>query len=395
MRKWVPLLVALVLVAAACGGDESAPTTTSPPATTLAPTTTSPPATTRAPTTTGGAAGLADVCPQRIVLQTNWFPEAEHAGTYQLIGTDGTLDAEAGAYSGEIGDTGVELEIRAGGPFIGFQNVTSLLYQDPDIYTGYLDSGEAVELSGEFPTVAVMVNLEISPLMVMFDPATYDFNDISDIGESGATFLYFEGSPSTDYFLAQGWLTEDQVDASYDGSATRFVASGGEITQQGFVTQEVYKYGNEIEGWMKPVDYILMHDVGWVQYQGPLAVKAGDLEEKAACLEQLIPIMQQGWVDYMNDPGPINEKLVEIVSDLQTFWVLSPELNANATEQMAELGIVSNGGDDTFGNFDMERLNDFITTIKPLLEARGAEMKADLSAEDIATNRFIDPTIGL
>ena len=31
---------------------------------------------------------FADVCPAKIVVQTNWFPEAEHGGTYQVIGPD-------------------------------------------------------------------------------------------------------------------------------------------------------------------------------------------------------------------------------------------------------------------------------------------------------------------
>ena len=329
------------------------------------------------------------------MLQTNWFPESEHGGTYQVIGTDGTLDPERGAYFGEIGDTGVELEIRAGGPFIGFQNVTSLMYQDPDIFIGYVDSGEAIELSDEFPTVGVMVNLEISPLMLMFDPATYSFESVADIGPSGATVLYFDGTPSMDYFLGQGWLTEDQLDGSYDGSSARFIVEDGAVVQQGFVTQEPYNYENVFEEWGRPVDYLLMHDNGWVQYQSALAVKPEVLEENSACLEQLIPIMQQGWVDFMADPEPINLKLVEIVEGLQSFWVLTPEGNANGTAGMEELGIVSNGDDGIFGTFDMTRVQQFIDSAGPIFIERGSPFKEGLRAEEIATNQFIDESIGL
>jgi hypothetical protein len=338
---------------------------------------------------------LADVCPAQIVLQTNWFPESEHGGTYQVIGTEGTLDAERGAYSGEIGDTGVQLEIRAGGPFIGFQGVTSLMYQDPDIFIGYVDTGEAIEFSGEFPTVAVMVNLEISPLIYQFDPATYSFETVADIGESGVTVLHFEGSTDTDYFVGQGLLTEDQLDGSYDGSPARWVAEGGAIVQQGFVTNAIYLYENVIEGWQKPLDYVLLHDNGWVQYQSPLAVRAETLAESSPCLEQLIPIMQQGMVDYMQNPEPIDLKLVEIVENLQSFWVLTAEGNAEASAQMAALGIVSNGDDSVLGNFDLARLEDYIEKIGPVLGARGSPVKEGLVADDIATNQFIDETIGL
>ena len=32
--------------------------------------------------------------------------------------------------------------------------------------------------------------------------------------------------------------------------------------QQGFATNEVYKYENDIPEWMKPVDFLLIHDTG-------------------------------------------------------------------------------------------------------------------------------------
>ena len=53
-------------------------------------------------------------------------------------------------------DTGVKIEIRAGGPAIGFQSVTSQLYADPDIMLGYVSTDEAIQNSGEFPTKAVV-----------------------------------------------------------------------------------------------------------------------------------------------------------------------------------------------------------------------------------------------
>ena len=62
----------------------------------------------------------ASVCPRNIVIQTDWWPELEHGGTYQLIGTQGVINKTSFRYSGPIqpqyGAGGVEtVEIRAGG----------------------------------------------------------------------------------------------------------------------------------------------------------------------------------------------------------------------------------------------------------------------------------------
>src|SRR6266487_2656603 len=42
-------------------------------------------------TATGAAAGsgrgsLAGVCPETVVVQTNWFPQSEHGAAYRLVG---------------------------------------------------------------------------------------------------------------------------------------------------------------------------------------------------------------------------------------------------------------------------------------------------------------------
>ena len=53
------------------------------------------------------AMAFTDVCPAKIVVQTNWFPEAEHGGTYQVIGPEGIIDGENGTYRGRLADTGL------------------------------------------------------------------------------------------------------------------------------------------------------------------------------------------------------------------------------------------------------------------------------------------------
>ena len=43
-----------------------------------------------------------EVCPTKLTIQTDWFPELEHGGTYQLIGPSGTADKNSVSYSGPV-----------------------------------------------------------------------------------------------------------------------------------------------------------------------------------------------------------------------------------------------------------------------------------------------------
>ena len=338
---------------------------------------------------------LTDVCPNPLIIQTDWFPEPEHAHTYQMIGTDGVVDAENGTYSGELGDTGLTVEIRAGGPYIGFSPPTAQFYADDDIFMAYVDTAAAIRGSGATPVTAVFTSFEVGPQILMWDPQDYDFESFSDIGDSGATVLYFQGATYMDYLIADGRLSADQVDASYDGSPVRFISEDG-LVQQGFATNEPYRYENEIDGWLKPVDFMLIHDSGFELYQSAVSVRSGDIETYRECLELLVPIMQQDLVDYFNDPQPINDKLDDIVKELDSFWTSSKEGHAAATVAMRDLGLVTDGGNGFVGDMNGDRIQGLLDILRPIFTEQGVEsFDPNVTPDDLYTNEFLDPSIGL
>ena len=391
--RWLAALAVLALVVAACGdGDEDVAETTAAPATTTAP------ATTAAPTETTAAmpdVALADVCPATIVVQTDWFPEAEHSELYQLAGPGGAIDSTNGTYTNEIGDTGVMLEVRAGGPYIGFQNDISLLYQDSSIHLAYTNTDEQVRLSASQPTLGIVAPREKNPQMVMWDPAVYSFDSFADIGASGATLLYFEGATYIDYLLGKGWVSEDQIDASYDGSPARFIAEGN-LVQQGFASAEPYMYLNEFQDWGKPVEIMLIHDSGLEMYAQLLATKPDIIEEHRECWELFVPLVQQAQVDYAADPAATNAQIVEIVAALESFWTYSPGVAQFSHDAQLELGLIGNGPNDTIGDFDLDRVNEVIALLADIYGPQGLETwDPNVTATDIVTNEFIDPSIGL
>lgn len=341
---------------------------------------------------------LADVCPNPLVIQTDWYPEADHAGTYQLIGTNGTVDKAKGTYSGPLGETGLTLEIRGGGPYIDYASQSQQFYSDKDIFLAYVDTSEAIKVAANTPVVAVMANYEKGPQILMWDPSIHNFENFADIGKSNAKVLFFDGASYMDYLVGTNLLKKDQIDGSYDGSPARFLVEGEKgLVQQGFATAEPYKYENEIEGWKKPVKYLLIHDSGHAIYQSALSARKADLEDEKvrSCLAGLVPLMQQSLVDYMTNPEPMNIKISEIVKELDTFWTDSPELNAAATKVMKDLGLVSDGSNGYIGDMDEARVQKLIDELTPTFSAKGVEVVAGLKAADIFTNDFISTEIGL
>jgi hypothetical protein len=340
-------------------------------------------------------------CPDTVVIQTDWNPEAEHGGVYQLFGDDVSIDAGSKSVSGTLVDsegdsTGVRVEIRAGGPAIGFQAVSAQMYSDESITLGYVDTDEAIQLSDSQPTVGVLAQLEISPQMIMWDPETHpDVTGIADLGKTDATVRYFEGSAYMDYLTGAGILREDQLDGSYDGSPAAFVASGGQDAQQGFASAEPFIYENEVDAWGKPVEYELIHDVGFEVYAGSLSVREDRLEELSGCLGELVPVMQQADLDFLEAPDETNALIVELVEEYDTGWVYGQEVADYSVTTQRDLGLVGNGPDDTHGNFDTERLDKLIELSTPIFTEQGTAPAEGLTAEDISTNEFIDASIGL
>ena len=336
------------------------------------------------------AVDLSGVCPDPLVLQTDWFPSPEHGYAYRLIGDAGELDTENGIYRGPLLDTGIDFEIRAGGPYLGFQPETSTMQLDEGIHLAYVNSDEQVSAYDIVPTVAVAAPFEVNPQILMWNPEVFSFDTFEDIGDSDATVVYFAGGVYMDYLVDAGILSADQVDPSYDGAPARFVASGGGIVQQGFATSEPWLYENAIEEWGKPVDFLLVHDSGYEAYAQPLVARAAALDDLRPCLELVIPIFQQSVLDHYADPAPTSQVILDIVTALNSFWVLYPGQMEYSAAAALELGNVGNGPDDIVGNFDDARMERVVALLKDVLD--GAPQ--DLEASDIYTNEFIDPSIG-
>ena len=359
----------------ACGGSDAATTEAS--------------SETAAPATD---VSLADVCPATIVIQTDWFPESEHGGLYQLMGDDAVASKDTGAAVGSLmvngQPTGVNLEIRAGGPFLESPVVTEM-YQDNAITFGYVGTDVAITRYTDAPTLAVFNALNINPQVLLWDATKHpEAKTIADAAKTIKTF-YVYGDPAwMRYFAAQGLIQTDQVDSNYKGN---LLLSTEDAAHQGFATSEPYKYAN-LESGAITTGYQLIHDAGWNSYAQNLAIRKDRLEELRPCLEKIVPIFQQAQLDYIADPTRANAIILSTVATYDSWWTQSEGDVANGAASQKDMGIVGNGETPTFGDLEEARVNDFIAKATPILREQGLEI-ADIAAGDITDNTFLDTSI--
>jgi len=347
----------------------------------------------------GAPDALKGVCPDKVVLQTNWWPQAEYGPVYRLLGDKPTIDKDKKRVSGTLVDngvdTGVQVEIRAGGPANNFTPSASMLYTDNSVTMGGVDLDQGAQLSADKPALSVFAPLDLSPLVLMWDPQSHpNFNTISDIGQTDTKVLYFQGSTYMSYLTGSGVLRQTQIDPSYDGQPQQFVSSKGQVVQQGYLTNEVYAYEHEVEHWKKPVAWQLVSDSGFPTYPETLAVRPDRKAELSACLHKLVPIMQRSTVAYLADPTPTNDLLVQLVKDYNAF-PYSPERAAYAVKAMKDNAILGNGTNRTVGDFDLSRVQRVINIVRPIFAGQKKPVKDGLKPADLVTNEFIDPSIGV
>ena len=341
-----------------------------------------------------GSEGL-DSCPDPIIIQTDWFPESEYGATYELFGggtylIDNENRSVAGTlHDGEV-DTGIGLEVRTGGPAIGFTPVASHMYTDTSITLGYANTEGQITRFNSAPLLSVVAPLERNPQMIMWDPDTYpDVESIADLGERDITISVFGPEVFSEVFIAQGIWSAGQVDPSYDGSPANFIASQGSIAQQGFASAEPFNYKNTYEEWGKDVKYQLLHDAGFPVYSQTLAIRSDDKVSLDACLKDLVPIIQRAVVNFSFNPDSTNALIVDVVESFNSFWVYGEEIADYSVKTQSELGLVGNGTNDVVGDMDQNRVQEVID----LMGEAGIDTN-EIGPSDIFTNEYIDESIG-
>ncbi len=355
--------------------------------------------TARTSAASGDALNLRGACPATVVVQSSWFPQAEHGAVYQLLGKGYKIDARHKSVTGPLVafgvDTGVKLQLRAGGPAIGFQQVSSQMYADRSITIGMLNTDELIGQSARAPVLGVVAPLDLDPQVILWDPKAHpDWNTISDIGQTDTRVLYYSGVTFMSYLLGSGILRPSQVDGSYDGSPSTFVAHRGQDAVQGYATNEPYAWSHEVPQWGKPLEYQLINDTGYPNYANVLAVRTGDRGKLDGCLHKLVPILQRAEVAFAKSPGTAIGVMLA-ANDAYKGFPYDQPLAEYAVRTMLEQAIVGNGSSPTLGDFDTGRIAKLIGILEPIFKGQNKPIKSGLGPVDVMTNAYIDAGISL
>lgn len=394
--KLLGLTLAAGLAVAACGSDSDSDSGSSDTTATSEGTTETTEATTE-------AVSLAGDCPETVAIQLDWMPEAEHGFLYQMIGEGYEVDAGKAYVTGPLidangNDTGVKIQIRSGGAAQNFSPVTQIMYANDDVLLGFVYTDEAIQFSGDFPTIAIESGYEKNPQMIMWDPETYpDVTGIADLGTEGVKVRYFGGAAYMDFLTGTGVLSADQVDGSYTGDPSLFIADEGKSAQQGFASAEPYLYEVELTDWGKPVAYEYINDIGWENYAQSIATKPENIETYGACFTKLVPIIQQASIDYLADPARTNAIILDAVDQFGADfgWEYTQGAADFGVAKIIEDGLIANSPEGVMGQFDTDRVAKLIELAVPIYTAQGATPKDGVTPDDIVTNQFIDTSIGL
>ena len=332
------------------------------------------------------------------MIQTDWFPEAEHGALYEMVGEGYEVDVDQQVVSGPLvaggQDTGVTIEVRTGGPAIGDQTTAAVAYADESITLVYQNTEGQVLQHDDTPLISVIAPLEINPQIIYWDPETYpDVQTLADLGEENITINVFRGGVFSEVFVGNGTWNAGQVDPSYDGSPARFVAEDGAIAQQGFASSEPYTYENVFEEWGKPVAFQTLHDAGFQVYSQTL-VRARGRPRRAAAVpraarpdhpaggDRLRQRSGSGERDHHRRRRPVRQLLgLRRSARRASRWRRSGSSGSSATARTTRSATWRRSG---------SRPSSTRSATTP-----GLDVPADLVAADLFTNEFIDPDIGL
>ena len=350
---------------------------------------------------------LAGICPNPIVVQADWLPEADHGFLYQMIGAGGSQSQYT--YQGPLGSTGVNLEILSGGPGLG-----NGVNQPSSLYVGnlvknitptlaFVSSDDTIQYSQQYPTTAVFAEYQKSPEVIIFDPTRYHITSLADlksaVGGGGAKIYVL----STTFSFVR-WLEARGIPASgfiggYQGDLDKFVGGGGAVLNQGFSTNEVYTLEHLTPNWDKPVGYLYLADAGLPFYQSAVAVATAKLTSLKPCLQKLVPIMQHALVDYVTGPTEVNTVLADYNNKGlgAAFWHTPVALSDAAAKIMVSDHLVANTpGTSSVGGFDMTQVATVLSDLVGVDQTAGiTTLNPGVKPADIATNQFIDPAVGL
>lgn len=353
------------------------------------------------PAAVGSVTDLAAVCPNPVVIQTDFNPESAYGWTYNLLGAGYRPDDKRKRVRGPLlaaggVATGVDVEIRAGGPAVDFTDPGKLLYADPGITAAYVSQDSQIAQYAQYPTQMVVAPQSVNPQVLMWRPDLYPeiLSFVAQVAESSLPIHTFGGATYAQWLVTTGLIKPSQWVQDYDGSTSVWETAGGRLIQQGFVDAEPYLYEKRFG---HPVHSELLFDMGYKVYSQTLGIRSGDAGKLGPCLRRLVPIVQRSQVDFQADPQRANRTIVALAARWQadTSWDYPADLAAYSSRTQRERGLITVDRRARVGLFDMTRVARAQATVQLAFDSAGTRVpyQRGIRPDQLATNAYIDQSV--
>lgn len=269
-----------------------------------------------------GPAGGSALTPIRFA--TDWRAQGEHGGFYQALAT------------GEYEKRGLKVTIVQGGPGV---NVPQLLTAGAVELGMGSNSFIPLNMANEnAPVKAVAAYFQKDPQVLIAHPGT-GVNSIADM--KGRPILLADASVTAFWVWLKSkyGFTDAQV-RKYNYSLAPFLADKRAVVQ-GYLSSEPYTI--EKEAGFKPATFLLA-DEGYPGYATMVLAPDSLITGKPDTVRAFVEATAEGWKTYLH--GDASKADVLILKDNPE---MTPELLANAREQMRNYGIVESGEAKTAG----------------------------------------------
>jgi hypothetical protein len=351
----------------------------------------------------GGEGLVRDGCPADIRIQTDDLPRVEWGFLYSLLDPD-ELEVGDDSVSAPLlidGEpSGATLTILLGDRDDGVSGNVAL-HDDESILLAAVDTDDAILDAVRRPSVGVFAPMRRDSRIVYWDATVYEgVRSIRNLGsrlrpdgQALVPIVAVTGDPFTSFAIGAGMLSADQFTTDRQPGIPDFVESGGTAAQFGDVLVDPYLLSLPATAAPHPVGWQMLDDAGYERDPGVLSARPQSLVQHADCLEVLVPVLQRALVDYLDDPAATNALLVELSAEFDDP-AYDEVLAQTAFELLESEDLVGAGRDGTIGDLDLGRIRDLLADVVPAWKKAEIAVPGGVQAEDIATNRFIDPSIG-
>ena len=288
----------------------------------------------------------------KIRIQLNWFPDAQHGGFYAAL------------INGHYEKEGLDVEIIPGGPGANVESKVDLGRVEFGIANAHrilLKRNEGARIT------AVFAAFQKSPrcIMVHAESGIRSFEELS-----GVTLAV--GSDAAFYkYMSQKVDLKDVKLVSYSGTNAKFL-SDKSYSQQAYSISEpilVKRKG------ANPVS-LMLSDIGFNPYTSCLVVSEKTIDQNPEMVRKFVRATKQGWMDYLENPQKSNAVMEK----------LNKEHDQEALDEGAaaakKLSLPTSTA--TVGAMGAERWNELVQQLKSI-----KMLKADFELGRAYTTEFL------